>query len=51
MFIACLAETMFVFLALLFKRIYSCKHMFRPEGTAPVLIENYNMTFCSIYLC
>ena len=50
MFIACLADTMFVFLAQLFKRIYTCKHLFRPGGTAPWLLEYSNMSYSSIYL-
>ena len=32
MFIACLAETMFVFLAQFLERIYTCKILFRPGG-------------------
>jgi hypothetical protein len=35
MFIAWLADTMFVFLAQLTTRIYSCKHLLKPGGTAP----------------
>ncbi len=50
MFIACLADTMFVFLAQLFKRIYTCKHLFRPGGIAPWLLEYSNMSCSAIYL-
>jgi hypothetical protein len=50
MFIACPTDTMFVFLAPLFKRIYSCKHLFGPGGTAPLLLEYSNMSYSSIYL-
>ncbi len=50
MFIAWLADTMFVFLAQLLKRIYSCKNLFRPGGTAPWLLEYSNMSYSLIYV-
>ena len=50
MFIACLADTMFVFLAQLLKRIYTCKNLFRPGGTAPWLLEYSNMSYSAIYV-
>jgi hypothetical protein len=50
MFVACCAGTMFVLLAQLSTRIYSCKHLFRSGGTAPWLLEYSNMSSSSNYL-
>ena len=50
MFIACLAETMFVFLAQLLKCIYTCKILFRPGGQPPGYWNIFNMLYDFIYV-